>query len=77
MDIRPSSYIGIHSSDSSTKVLYVTEGVYHAVGYPSSFLVNKQAKDFIADSMDQDDYPLLYANSYEEDGTDNTASVYS
>ncbi|KAJ1750208.1 hypothetical protein LPJ79_003109 [Coemansia sp. RSA 1821] len=76
MDIRPSSYIGIHSSDSSTKVLYVTEGVLHAVGYAPSFLVNKQAKDFIADSMDQDDYPLLYASS-NEDGTDNTASVYS
>ncbi|KAJ2350801.1 hypothetical protein GGF43_004219, partial [Coemansia sp. RSA 2618] len=81
--IRPSSYIGIHTTDSSTKVIYVSEGCHSAVGFTPQELLNTRAKDFIADSMNHDEYSQLYDKhgsmepNTNEDTNDNEANVYS
>ncbi|KAJ2501017.1 hypothetical protein GGH96_002238 [Coemansia sp. RSA 1972] len=77
--LSPSSYIGIHTSDSDTRVIFVSEGCHAAVGFTPEQLVNTRAKDFIEDTMDKDDY----ANVYKEEEVDelaepeDEANVYS
>ncbi|KAJ2304794.1 hypothetical protein IWW55_002256 [Coemansia sp. RSA 2706] len=78
--IKPTSYIGIHSTDESTNVYFVSEGCYSAVGYKPSELINTRAKDYIADSMDQNDYSQLYAKADSDeiaDEPDEDSNVYS
>ncbi|KAJ1843880.1 hypothetical protein H4S02_001661 [Coemansia sp. RSA 2611] len=79
--IRPTSYIGIHSTDDSTNVFFVSEGCYHAVGYTPAQLINTRAKDFIADSLNHNDYALLYTNRRLDSGSDepddDDSNVYS
>ncbi|KAJ2808097.1 hypothetical protein H4R20_001009 [Coemansia guatemalensis] len=79
------AYIGIHTRDESTRVLYVSSGCLQAVGYRPEELVDKRATDFIADQFDVSDYPKIYmrkdnqpgaASASEELGEDDDASAF-
>ncbi|KAJ1725975.1 hypothetical protein LPJ61_005508 [Coemansia biformis] len=64
------SYIGIHTRDESTRVLYVTSGVEEAVGYRAEALINTRAIDFIMDQYDVSDLPWLYESKKKGNATD-------
>ncbi|KAJ2783783.1 hypothetical protein H4R18_001535 [Coemansia javaensis] len=53
------SYIGVHTRDDTTQILYTSSGSLEAFGHPPEFLNGKQATDLIADHFDHDDYLRL------------------
>ncbi|KAJ2161541.1 hypothetical protein GGF46_001396 [Coemansia sp. RSA 552] len=59
--VRP-TYIGIHTRDESTKILYVSSGCRQAVGFTPEYVMKMRAKDFIMDKFDRNDYAGVYAN---------------
>ncbi|KAJ2808345.1 hypothetical protein H4R21_000091 [Coemansia helicoidea] len=73
------SYIGIHTRDSSLRVLYVSPGVEAALGYTPESVVNLRIIDFLTDQFDAADLPWIYESKGDgSDGEDETgaASVY-
>ncbi|KAJ1800776.1 hypothetical protein LPJ59_000835 [Coemansia sp. RSA 2399] len=69
------TYIGIHSRDASTQVLYVSSGIRQSTGYTPAEVVSKSAHDFIADPY-KDDYSTIYETSEEEQAADDEANAY-
>ncbi|KAJ1965151.1 hypothetical protein GGI12_000961 [Dipsacomyces acuminosporus] len=55
------TFLGIHTRDESTQVLYVSSGCRLALGFTPEYIVARRAKDFIADPYDSD-YPQIYAS---------------
>ncbi|KAJ2525563.1 hypothetical protein EV175_007741, partial [Coemansia sp. RSA 1933] len=43
------TFLGIHSRDASTQILYVSSGTRQSIGFSPSEIVSKSAHDFIAD----------------------------
>ncbi|KAJ2830590.1 hypothetical protein IWW50_000184 [Coemansia erecta] len=74
------AFIGIHEKNDSTRVLYVSSGIRQAIGYPPSEVVNTEAKSFISDAFDNDDYMKIYESASrtnqdtDEDGNDDDDS---
>ncbi|KAJ2783760.1 hypothetical protein H4R18_001512 [Coemansia javaensis] len=62
------TYVGIHSVDDTTELLYISSGSTRAIGFTPEYLLSMRAKDFIADDYDPNDYPRLY--DAEADGSD-------
>ncbi|KAJ2257831.1 hypothetical protein GGH98_000547 [Coemansia sp. RSA 454] len=79
LSICPSTYIGMFISDSSTRVIFVSEGCTMAVGYTPEDLIGTRARDFIADSIGRDDYLDQYEDrdTHELVGFEDEANVYS
>ncbi|KAJ2161545.1 hypothetical protein GGF46_001400 [Coemansia sp. RSA 552] len=72
------TYIGIHSRDDSTQLLYVSSGSREALGYTPAFLTTQKAKHFIADNYDSNDYPRIYdsKDDADEEEENNEANAY-
>ncbi|KAJ2807393.1 hypothetical protein H4R20_001309 [Coemansia guatemalensis] len=64
------TYIGIHSRDDSTQILYVSSGVRQATGFTPAQVMTSTAVDYIADSCNKD-YPEIYKDK----GTGNMSNV--
>ncbi|KAJ2614855.1 hypothetical protein H4S08_001507 [Coemansia sp. RSA 1365] len=56
------TYLGIHTKDDNTKILYISSGVRLALGYTPAELISTNAKDHIVDTSGQD-YPSLYGET--------------
>ncbi|KAJ2545250.1 hypothetical protein EV175_005826, partial [Coemansia sp. RSA 1933] len=56
------TFIGIHSRDASTQILYISSGCRQSMGFTPEQLVSKSAHDFIADPF-KDDYATIYENA--------------
>ncbi|KAJ2842566.1 hypothetical protein IWW36_005859, partial [Coemansia brasiliensis] len=69
------TYIGIHTRDDATNVLYVSSGIREALGYTPEQLMSKPATSFIADECPTD-YPLIYNRESQEEEEDE-ADVHS
>ncbi|KAJ2611609.1 hypothetical protein H4S08_003076 [Coemansia sp. RSA 1365] len=67
VNTRP-AFIGIHSRDDSTQVLYISSGVRQALGFTPAHMLQHGAKEFIADSY-SDYYSTLYAHKPEDNNT--------
>ncbi|KAJ2849752.1 hypothetical protein IWW36_002400 [Coemansia brasiliensis] len=72
------SYIGIHTLDSNTDILFVSSGCGQGVGWTSSQVMEMRAKDFIVSGFDSNDYANVYqkkikASADEEDEDDSSA----
>ncbi|KAJ2866101.1 hypothetical protein GGI22_001366 [Coemansia erecta] len=67
------TFIGIHTRDPSTQVLYISSGVRQAIGYTPAEVVSNSAHDYIADPY-KDNFPSLYASNEEE--ADDEANAY-
>ncbi|KAJ1727333.1 hypothetical protein LPJ61_004626, partial [Coemansia biformis] len=50
------TYIGIHTRDESTQILYVSSGCRQGVGYTPEYVMRQKAKDFIIEQYNNDDY---------------------
>ncbi|KAJ2403110.1 hypothetical protein GGI23_000189 [Coemansia sp. RSA 2559] len=71
------TFIGIHSRDPSTQVLYISSGCRQAMGFTPEYIVSKSAHDFIADPY-KDDYSSIYEGKPDEENTndDDDANAY-
>ncbi|KAJ2448114.1 hypothetical protein EV183_005588 [Coemansia sp. RSA 2336] len=72
------SYIGIHTLDSNTDILFVSSGCGQGVGWTSSQVMEMRAKDFIVSGFDSNDYANVYqrqlpAPSPDDDEDDSSA----
>ncbi|KAJ2076651.1 hypothetical protein H4R24_005582 [Coemansia sp. RSA 988] len=65
--VRP-AFIGIHSRDDSTQVLYISSGVRQAIGFTPAQMLMHGAKEFIADSY-SDNYASIYRHKTSEDNS--------
>ncbi|KAJ2552642.1 hypothetical protein EV175_003240 [Coemansia sp. RSA 1933] len=63
------TFIGIHSRDASTQVLYISSGCRQSTGFTPEQLMSKSAHDFIADPY-KDDYLTIFENK-DDDGEGN------
>ncbi|KAJ2806499.1 hypothetical protein H4R20_001666 [Coemansia guatemalensis] len=68
------TFIGIHTRDESTQILYISSGVRQALGYTPAQMISHNAKDFIADTTGED-YPTIYADADENDLRSSVASM--
>ncbi|KAJ1770707.1 hypothetical protein LPJ74_002997, partial [Coemansia sp. RSA 1843] len=68
------TFIGIHSRDSSTQVLYISSGCRQAMGFTPSYIVSKSAHDFIADPCNGD-YSTVFESKGEDDADEANAYV--
>ncbi|KAJ2386852.1 hypothetical protein GGI23_006405, partial [Coemansia sp. RSA 2559] len=69
------SYIGIHTRDASTQVLYISSGCRQSLGYTPAEIVSKNAYDFIADPY-SNNYSTIYESNEEEQAADDEANAY-
>ncbi|KAJ2769449.1 hypothetical protein IWQ57_003100 [Coemansia nantahalensis] len=84
-ELRPDrpAFIGIHTRDEHTRVLYISGGCRQALGYTPESLINSQAKMFIADSYDNTDYVHMFDShaglddGTEEGNSDDEANAYT
>ncbi|KAJ2626723.1 hypothetical protein H4R22_004703 [Coemansia sp. RSA 1290] len=70
------SYIGIHTLDNNTDILFVSSGCGQGVGWTSSQVMEMRAKDFIVSGFDTNDYASVYQRQLqapEEDEDDSSA----
>ncbi|KAJ1764435.1 hypothetical protein LPJ74_006646, partial [Coemansia sp. RSA 1843] len=68
------TFIGIHSRDPSTQILYISSGCRQSMGFTPSYLVSKRARDFIADPY-QGDYSSVFESKEEDEDVDE-ANAY-
>ncbi|KAJ2796664.1 hypothetical protein H4R20_005459 [Coemansia guatemalensis] len=68
------SFIGIHTRDESTQILYISSGVRRALGYTPAQVISHNAKDFMADTTSED-YPAIYADADENDTCSSVATA--
>ncbi|KAJ2359113.1 hypothetical protein GGF43_000360 [Coemansia sp. RSA 2618] len=69
------SYIGIHSLDNETDILFVSSGCGSGVGWTSSHVMTMRARDFVVGGFDPEDYARVYqkkpkANADDDDEED-------
>ncbi|KAJ2696602.1 hypothetical protein H4R19_005725 [Coemansia spiralis] len=57
------TYIGIHTRDESTQILYVSSGCRQGVGFTPEYVMRQKAKDFIIEQYNNDDYASVYASN--------------
>ncbi|KAJ2549412.1 hypothetical protein EV175_004461 [Coemansia sp. RSA 1933] len=69
------TYLGIHTRDATTQILYISSGCRQSLGYPPEYVVTKTAQDFIADPY-KDNYSSIYSSSEEEQAADDEANAY-
>ncbi|KAJ1797479.1 hypothetical protein LPJ59_003112, partial [Coemansia sp. RSA 2399] len=69
------SYIGIHSRDESTQILYISSGCRQSIGFTPAEIVSKNAHDFIADPY-SNNYASIYETSEEEQAEDDEANAF-
>ncbi|KAJ1763993.1 hypothetical protein LPJ74_006733, partial [Coemansia sp. RSA 1843] len=69
------TFIGIHSRDPSTQILYISSGCRQSMGFTPSYMVSRRAHEFIADPY-HGDYPSIYENKGEEDADVDEANAY-
>ncbi|KAJ2783761.1 hypothetical protein H4R18_001513 [Coemansia javaensis] len=74
---RRHSYIGINSRDESTRMLYISSGVYEAIGFSPEAIVNTGAKDFVSDQFDMGDLKWVFQGngSMDEDEDNDTCGA--
>ncbi|KAJ2312511.1 hypothetical protein IWW51_003764 [Coemansia sp. RSA 2702] len=75
------SYIGIHTLDNETDILFVSSGCGQGVGWNSSHVMTMRAKDFILSGYDTTDYARVYqkkikSSGEDDDDDDDDASAY-
>ncbi|KAJ2778941.1 hypothetical protein H4R18_004303 [Coemansia javaensis] len=79
---RRPTYIGIHTRDASSQILYISSGVRQALGFTPAELISVEAASLIADT--NNDYMLMYEDDAssaapvamsEDDGADD-ANAY-
>ncbi|KAJ2776031.1 hypothetical protein H4R18_005905 [Coemansia javaensis] len=77
------SYIGIHTRDESTQILYVSSGCRQGVGFTPEYCMRQKAKDFIIEEFNNDDYAKIYdsktgknAQMLEDEADDDDGSAY-
>ncbi|KAJ2080252.1 hypothetical protein H4R24_003203 [Coemansia sp. RSA 988] len=68
------TYLGIHTKDNNTQVLYVSSGVRLALGFTPAQIISTNAKDYLADTSGQD-YPTLYDEADTSHATSSTAAA--
>ncbi|KAJ2718466.1 hypothetical protein GGI07_005745 [Coemansia sp. Benny D115] len=70
------TFIGIHTRDESTQVLYISSGCRQAMGYTPAQVMAGRARDYIADPYDGD-YPQIYESKVNGEETDeDEANAY-
>ncbi|KAJ2681950.1 hypothetical protein H4R19_007226, partial [Coemansia spiralis] len=85
LELRPDrpAFIGIHTRDEDTRVLYVSSGCRQALGYTPESLIDTKAKMFIADSYDNTDYVRMFDShagvddGSEQGNSDDEANAYT
>ncbi|KAJ1863337.1 hypothetical protein LPJ78_004117 [Coemansia sp. RSA 989] len=70
------AFIGIHEKNDSTRVLYVSSGIRQAIGFMPSQVVNTEAKSFISDDFDNNDYMKIYESGATEDDDESNAYTW-
>ncbi|PIA14562.1 hypothetical protein COEREDRAFT_82689 [Coemansia reversa NRRL 1564] len=76
------TYIGIHTRDETTQILYVSSGCRQGVGFTPEYVMKQKAKDFIADEFDSNDYASVYSSKEstnpftEEEEDEDEANAY-
>ncbi|KAJ2844203.1 hypothetical protein IWW36_005274 [Coemansia brasiliensis] len=71
------AFIGIHEKNDSTRVLYVSSGIRQAIGLMPSQVVNAEAKSFISDEFDNDDYMKIYESGAGGTEDDDESNAYT
>ncbi|KAJ2123075.1 hypothetical protein IW147_002895 [Coemansia sp. RSA 720] len=64
------SYIGIHSLDNETDILFVSSGCGSGVGWTSSHVMTMKAREFVVGGFDAGDYPSVYQKKVKANGDD-------
>ncbi|KAJ2768653.1 hypothetical protein IWQ56_002856 [Coemansia nantahalensis] len=70
------SFIGIHTRDSSMRVLYVSPGVEAALGYPPEAMINLRIIDYLTDQFDMADLSWIYESKGGGEDETDAASAY-
>ncbi|KAJ2309469.1 hypothetical protein IWW51_005178 [Coemansia sp. RSA 2702] len=75
------SYIGIHSLDNETDILFVSSGCGQGVGWNSSHVMTMRARDFVVGEYDPGDYARVYQKAIksgdaDEEDDEDDASAY-
>ncbi|KAJ2354283.1 hypothetical protein GGF43_003288 [Coemansia sp. RSA 2618] len=63
------SFLGIHSRDMDTQILYISSGCREAMGFTPAEMMVKQAKSYIHDSYNSL-YPTIYLDKAKEGGSE-------
>ncbi|KAJ2809377.1 hypothetical protein H4R20_000187 [Coemansia guatemalensis] len=66
-NVRP-AFIGIHSREDSTQILYISSGVRQTLGFTPAHMLMHGAKEFIADSYSED-YASIFKHKQIEDNS--------
>ncbi|KAJ2122987.1 hypothetical protein GGH12_003402 [Coemansia sp. RSA 1822] len=75
------SFLGIHSRDMETQILYISSGCREAIGFTPAQMLANQAKGYIYDSFNSA-YPTIYQdkakeNEFEdEEGNDDESNAF-
>ncbi|KAJ1730276.1 hypothetical protein H4S06_004080 [Coemansia sp. BCRC 34490] len=70
------TFIGIHSRDASTQILYISSGCRQTMGFTPAYMVSRRAHEFIADPY-HSDYPSIYESKEEaEEADEDEANAY-
>ncbi|KAJ1861065.1 hypothetical protein LPJ78_005553 [Coemansia sp. RSA 989] len=69
------SFLGIHSRDMETKILYISSGCRNAMGFTPAEMTANQASGYIHDSFNTI-YPTLYMDNSEEDDESSAFCIY-
>ncbi|KAJ2448116.1 hypothetical protein EV183_005590 [Coemansia sp. RSA 2336] len=67
------SFLGIHSRDMETKILYISSGVRTCMGFTPSEMTANEASGYIHDSYNSI-YPTLYMDSNDENDDDESSA---
>ncbi|KAJ1988722.1 hypothetical protein GGI25_004786 [Coemansia spiralis] len=74
-DIHRPTFLGIHSRDEATQILYISSGCRQSMGYTPAYMISRRALDFIADPY-HGDYPRIYENKEEDEDEANAYVMY-
>ncbi|KAJ2368700.1 hypothetical protein H4S02_001101 [Coemansia sp. RSA 2611] len=73
------SFLGIHSRDMETKILYISSGCRNAMGFTPAQMMASEAKSYIYDSFNSL-YPTIYTDkareSEDDEDDDDESSAY-
>ncbi|KAJ2741601.1 hypothetical protein GGI20_005073 [Coemansia sp. BCRC 34301] len=60
------SFIGIHDKSAEARILYLSSGVQHAMGFPPQMMIGSSAYGFITDDEYAQSYPTAYCGDADE-----------
>ncbi|KAJ2499888.1 hypothetical protein GGH96_003146 [Coemansia sp. RSA 1972] len=74
------SFLGIHSRDNDTQILYISSGCREAMGFTPAQMMANQAKGYIYDSFNTE-YPTIYQDKakdseFEDEGNDDESNAF-